>query len=160
MDVDSTTLSYISNANHQSMLSYLANITSSLTSLLDYLIFFSHFSLRLSLFLVSSISLLSLSFACTSSKMHFTSFLTLALSTLAAAKPYYGQYDWANTTLPSNYTGAPCKSSSTSGAAYPTGTGSPSKTTALPVFTGAAFKPQSEMLGLMLAIGGGVVMLA
>jgi hypothetical protein len=96
--------------------------------------------------------------------MQFTTLLTLtlsSLSTLTAAKPYYGQYNWTTPIVPTNSTGKPCDgAAATSGAALPTGTGSPSPTTsALPVFTGAAYKPQSEMLGLVLAVGGGMLLL-
>jgi hypothetical protein len=86
--------------------------------------------------------------------MQLTTLLTLTLSSLATlttAKPYYGQYNWTTPVIFTNSTGKPCES----GAAHPTGTGSPSPTTSvLPVFTGAAYKPQSEILGLVLAVGG------
>jgi hypothetical protein len=97
--------------------------------------------------------------------MQLSTLLTLTLSSLATlttAKPYHGQYNWTAPIVPGNHTGKPCSEGSTpaAGAAHPTGTGWPSKTTStLPVFTGAAYKPQSEMLGLVLAIGGGVALL-
>lgn len=91
--------------------------------------------------------------------MQLTTLLTLTLASLASAKPYYGQYNW---TTPMNSTmSAGCGHASSTGAALPTGTGSPSLTssTALPIFTGAAARPRSEeMLGLVLAVGGGVAL--
>jgi hypothetical protein len=103
--------------------------------------------------------------------MHASTLLTLALTTLAAASPSNWTqptiYAYSNAT--SSTSGSyvkPTKSSLVTvtrwgaGYAQPTSGVSVSKSSAFPVFTGAAAPVQKrEMVGLVLAVGGGMVLL-
>jgi hypothetical protein len=96
--------------------------------------------------------------------MHLPAILTFSLlSSCVAAKPYYGQYNWTKPVVSvyANYSSSDHKTTlpAVSGAVYPTGTGLPSKTSSHPpAFTGAGYKSSSEILGLLVAVAGGMIM--